>query len=190
MMKCLTRTNQVLITTIILDTITTSTNWYSLLMRSTYDQQSVNLCVVLMTSSLWTLMITTVVRGRVGKKIILKIKTEILRKFFFQFFFLHGEKENFEEYSLFLEFAKLTFAILINYSAEKNRTCPRATVLPPPNSITSCEYKLDFFNLFTVSYCNRMTCPCPSITYSIDIGQFSGIHSQLGLLFFSYLQWS
>jgi hypothetical protein len=52
MMKCLTRTNQVLITTIILDTITTSTNWYSLLMRSTYDQQSVNLCVVLMTSSL------------------------------------------------------------------------------------------------------------------------------------------
>jgi hypothetical protein len=41
---------------------------------------------------------------------------------------LYGEKENFEEYSLFLEFAELTFAILINYLAEKNRSCPRATV--------------------------------------------------------------
>jgi hypothetical protein len=72
---------------------------------------------------------TTVVRGRVGKKIILKIKTEVLRKLFFQKkVFLHGEKENFEEYSLFLESAELSFAILINYSAEKNRSCPRATV--------------------------------------------------------------
>jgi hypothetical protein len=44
---------------------------------------------------------------------------------------LHGEKENFEEYSLFLESAELTFAILINYSAKKNRTCPRATVFMP-----------------------------------------------------------
>jgi hypothetical protein len=42
---------------------------------------------------------------------------------------LHGEKEEFEEYSLFLEYAELSFAILINYSTEKNRTCPRATVL-------------------------------------------------------------
>ena len=72
-MKCLTRTNQVLITTIILDTLTTSINWPTLyLMLSTYDQQSVS----------------------------------------------------------------------------SN---------DPPNSITSCEYMLDFFNLFTVSYCNRMT---------------------------------
>jgi hypothetical protein len=52
-----------------------------------------------------------------------------LRKLFFQKkVFLHGEKENFEKYSLFLESAELTFAILINYSAEKNQTCPRATV--------------------------------------------------------------
>jgi hypothetical protein len=41
---------------------------------------------------------------------------------------LHGEKENFEEYSLFLESAELSFAILINYSARKWRTCPRTTV--------------------------------------------------------------
>jgi hypothetical protein len=41
---------------------------------------------------------------------------------------LHGEKENFEEYSLFLEYAELSFAILINYLAEKNRPCPPATV--------------------------------------------------------------
>jgi hypothetical protein len=53
-----------------------------------------------------------------------------LRKLFFQKkVFLHGEKENFEEYSLFLESAELTFAILINYSAEKNQTYPRAMVI-------------------------------------------------------------
>jgi hypothetical protein len=73
--------------------------------------------------------LTTVVQGRAGKKIILKIKAKILRKLFFQKkVFLHGEKENFEKYSLFLESAELSFAILINYSAEKNRPCPRATV--------------------------------------------------------------
>jgi hypothetical protein len=56
----------------------------------------------------------TIVRGKVGKKIILKVKTEILKKLFFQKkVFLHGEKENFEEYSLFLESAELSFAILI-----------------------------------------------------------------------------
>jgi hypothetical protein len=43
-------------------------------------------------------------------------------------FFLHGEKENFEEYSIFLESAELSFAILINYSARKWRTCPQTTV--------------------------------------------------------------
>jgi ribonuclease HI len=42
---------------------------------------------------------------------------------------LHGEKENFEEYSLFLEFAELSFAILINFSARKWRACPRTTVI-------------------------------------------------------------
>jgi hypothetical protein len=52
-----------------------------------------------------------------------------LRKLFFQKeVFLHGEKENFEEYSLFWESAELSFAILINYSARKWRTCPRTTV--------------------------------------------------------------
>jgi hypothetical protein len=41
-----------------------------------------------------------------AKKKILKIKTEILWKLFFQKkVFLHGEKEDFEEYSLFLESA-------------------------------------------------------------------------------------
>jgi hypothetical protein len=62
-----------------------------------------------------------------GKKVILKIKTEILRKLFFQKnVFLCGEKENFEEYSLILEYAELSFPILNNYSAEKHRPCPRA----------------------------------------------------------------
>jgi hypothetical protein len=52
-----------------------------------------------------------------------------LRKLFFEKkVFLHGEKENFEEYSLFLESAELSFAILINYSARKWRTYPRTTV--------------------------------------------------------------
>jgi hypothetical protein len=37
---------------------------------------------------------------------------------------LHGEKENFEEYSLILEFAELSFPSLNNYSAD-------APTLPP-----------------------------------------------------------
>jgi hypothetical protein len=41
--------------------------------------------------------------GRVGSKIILKIKTEILRNIYFNYYFLHGGKEKFEEYSLVLE---------------------------------------------------------------------------------------
>ena len=45
------------------------------------------------------------------------------------FIFLHGEKGNFEEYSLFLESAKCTLPTLINYSAEKRRPCPWATVV-------------------------------------------------------------
>jgi hypothetical protein len=59
----------------------------------------------------------------------MKIKTEILRKLLFQKkVFLHGEKENFEEYSLILEFAELSFPILNNYLAKMRRPCPRATV--------------------------------------------------------------
>jgi hypothetical protein len=38
--------------------------------------------------------------------------------------FLHGKKENFEEYSLILEFAKFNFPILNNYSVEMRRPCP------------------------------------------------------------------
>jgi hypothetical protein len=41
---------------------------------------------------------------------------------------LHGEKENFEEYSLNLKYAEFNIPILKNYSAEKCRPCPRATV--------------------------------------------------------------
>jgi hypothetical protein len=37
--------------------------------------------------------------GRISKKIILKKLIEFLGKKNFNFFFLHGEKENFEEYS-------------------------------------------------------------------------------------------
>jgi hypothetical protein len=53
-----------------------------------------------------------------------------LRKLFFQnLFFSHGEKENFEEYSLILEYAELSFPTLNNYSTEKRRPCPRAMVV-------------------------------------------------------------
>jgi hypothetical protein len=52
-----------------------------------------------------------------------------LREIFFQTFFLHGEKENFEEYSLNLASAELSFPTLINYSASRCRTYPQTTVL-------------------------------------------------------------
>jgi hypothetical protein len=42
--------------------------------------------------------------------------------------FLHGQKENFEENFIILEYAELSFSILNNYSAKKNRPCPPATV--------------------------------------------------------------
>jgi hypothetical protein len=42
--------------------------------------------------------------------------------------FLYGEKENFEEYSLILEFARLNFPILNNYLVEMHWPCPWATV--------------------------------------------------------------
>jgi hypothetical protein len=37
---------------------------------------------------------------------------------------LHGEKEDFEEYSLNLEYAELSFPILNNYLAERPQPCP------------------------------------------------------------------
>jgi hypothetical protein len=42
--------------------------------------------------------------------------------------FLYGKKEDFEKYSLNLEYAKLNFPILNNYSAKKRQPCPWATV--------------------------------------------------------------
>jgi hypothetical protein len=67
----------------------------------------------------------TIIQGRVGKKIILKIKIKFLRKTTFQKKLkLHGEKENFEEYSLNLEYAKLPFPILNHYLVEKHWPCP------------------------------------------------------------------
>jgi hypothetical protein len=71
----------------------------------------------------------TIVRGQGRQKIIPRIKTKILRKLFFQNkSFLYGKKETFEEYSLILEYAELSFPILNNYLAEKRQPCPRAMV--------------------------------------------------------------
>jgi hypothetical protein len=42
---------------------------------------------------------------------------------------LHGEKEDFEEYSINLKYAKLNFPILDNYSAEKHQPYLQATIL-------------------------------------------------------------
>jgi hypothetical protein len=56
-------------------------------------------------------------------------KNQILGKnIFSKKCFLHGEKENFEECSLYLEFAELIFAILINYLTYKCQTCPQTIV--------------------------------------------------------------
>jgi hypothetical protein len=41
---------------------------------------------------------------------------------------LFGEKEDFGEYSLNLEHAKLSFPILNDYLVERHRPCPRAMV--------------------------------------------------------------
>jgi hypothetical protein len=72
---------------------------------------------------------TTVVRGQGRQKNNSKNKNRNFEEIIFsKKSFLYGEKENFEEYSLFLESAELSFAILINYSARKWRTCPRTTV--------------------------------------------------------------
>jgi hypothetical protein len=70
----------------------------------------------------------TVVRGQGRQKNNSKNKNRNFEEIFFSNFFLHGEKKNFEEYSLFLESTELSFAILINYAARKWRTCPRTTV--------------------------------------------------------------
>jgi hypothetical protein len=75
----------------------------------------------------------TVVRGQDRQIINSKNKNRILGKnIFSNFFFLHGEKENFEEYSLYLESTEFSFATLINYLTSKCRTCPRSTVWNEP----------------------------------------------------------
>jgi hypothetical protein len=60
----------------------------------------------------------TVVPGQDQQKNNSKNKNRIFEKKNFQFF-LHGEKEFFEEYSLNLTSVKLSFPILINYLAGK-----------------------------------------------------------------------
>jgi hypothetical protein len=70
-----------------------------------------------------------VVRGQDWQIINSKNKNRILGKnIFSKKSFLYGEKENFEEYSLYLESAEFNFATLINYSTGKCRTCPRSTI--------------------------------------------------------------
>jgi hypothetical protein len=65
-----------------------------------------------------------------------KNKNRNFEEIFFQIFFSHGEKENFEEYSLILEYAELSFPILNNYSAKKRRPYPRATVVGSKDRIS------------------------------------------------------
>jgi hypothetical protein len=62
----------------------------------------------------------TVVRGQDRQMINSKNKNQILGKnIFSKNSFLLGEKEKFEEYSLYLESTELSFAILINYLTGK-----------------------------------------------------------------------
>jgi hypothetical protein len=71
----------------------------------------------------------TVVQGQDRQIINSKNENQILGKnIFSKKSFLHGEKENFEEYSLYLESTEFSFATLINYSTSKCRTYPRSTV--------------------------------------------------------------
>jgi hypothetical protein len=66
------------------------------------------------------LQATTVVRGQDRQIINSKNKNQILGKnIFSKKSFLHGEKENFEEYFIYLESAEFNFAILNNYSTGK-----------------------------------------------------------------------
>jgi hypothetical protein len=72
----------------------------------------------------------TVVRGQGRQKNNSKNKNRIFEIIFYSILiFLYSEKENFEEYSLNLEFAKFSFPILNNYLVEKRRPCPRAIVM-------------------------------------------------------------
>jgi hypothetical protein len=74
--------------------------------------------------------IDTVVRGPDRQKNNSKNNNRIFRKEFFSIkSILHGEKENFVEYSLNLVSAELSFPILINYLVGKCQTYPRTTVM-------------------------------------------------------------
>ena len=73
--------------------------------------------------------VDSVVQEQVWQKNNTKNKNQNFEEIIFsKLFFLHGKKENFEEYSLFLESAKFTFLILINYSAWKCQTCSWTTI--------------------------------------------------------------
>jgi hypothetical protein len=72
----------------------------------------------------------TIVRGQGRQRNNSKNKNRNFEEIIFSIFiFLHGEKENFEEYSLFLESAEFTFPILIIYSARKCQIYPRSMVI-------------------------------------------------------------
>jgi hypothetical protein len=72
----------------------------------------------------------TIVQGQDRQLINSKNKNRILgENIYFLKSFLHGEKGHFEEYFLYLESAKLSFATLINYLTSKCRTCPWSTVV-------------------------------------------------------------
>jgi hypothetical protein len=73
-------------------------------------------------------ILNIVVQGQDWQVINSKNKNRILGKNMFSKKKLHSEKDNFEECFLYLESAKLIFAILINYSTCKCRTYPWTTV--------------------------------------------------------------
>jgi hypothetical protein len=73
--------------------------------------------------------VDTVVRGQGWQNNNFKNRCRNFSEIIFFKFFLYGKKENFEEYSLNLAFAKLSFPTLINYSVGRCRTCPRPTVV-------------------------------------------------------------
>jgi hypothetical protein len=74
-------------------------------------------------------VVSTIVWGHDRQKNNSKNKNQIFEIFFlFKICFLHGEKENFEEYSLNLASDELSFPSLINYSTGKCQTYPQTTI--------------------------------------------------------------
>jgi hypothetical protein len=76
---------------------------------------------------------------------------------------LHDEKEDFEEYSLNLEYVKLGFPILNNYLAEKCRPCPWATVvLEYMNTVIHTNEKKQYTYQFYLFQWTSVSC-CPMV---------------------------